>query len=106
MKKSWIAIPIVGVAVAVAAILFPYVQPSEEPRDDLSLKQPASEQAGGIGSPDASKTSDRPFVTTWKTTSPSESITIPVGNATGAYTVDWGDGSMSANVTGDQAHAY
>ena len=51
-------------------------------------------------------TGDRPFVTTWKTTSPSESITIPVGNATGAYTVDWGDGSMSANVTGDQAHAY
>jgi len=29
-----------------------------------------------------------------------------VGNATGAYTVDWGDGSISANVTGDQSHAY
>ena len=30
MKKSWIAIPIVGVAVAVAAILFPYVQDGED----------------------------------------------------------------------------
>ena len=83
-----------------------FMLPSEEPRDDLSSKQAASEKAGGIGSPDASKTGGRPFVTTWKTTSPSESITIPVGNAAGAYTVDWGDGSMSANVTGDQTHAY
>ena len=52
------------------------------------------------------KTDDQSFVTTWQTASPNEPITIPVGNATGAYTVDWGDGSMSANVTGDQSHAY
>ena len=47
-----------------------------------------------------------PFITTWRTASPNESITIPVGGAAGAYAVDWGDGSTSANVTGDQSHAY
>ena len=78
----------------------------EVPRDDLSAKQPgASEKAGGTGSPDASKTGDRPFVTTWRTASPNESITIPVGGSTGAYTVDWGDGTVTS-VTGDASHAY
>ena len=80
---------------------------SEVSRDDLSAKQPgASEKAGGTDSLDASKTGDRPFVTTWRTASPNESITIPVGSAAGAYAVDWGDGSTSASVTGDQSHAY
>ena len=46
------------------------------------------------------------FVTTWSTAVPGESITIPVGEYAGRYTVDWGDGSASANVTGNQAHAY
>ena len=83
-----------------------FVLLSEMPRDDLSAKQPgASEKAGGTGSPDASKTGDRPFVTTWRTASPNESITIPVGSSTGAYTVDWGDGTVTS-VTGDASHAY
>ena len=55
--------------------------------------------------PDASKTGDRPFVTTWRTASPNESITIPVGSSTGTYTVDWGDGTATS-VTGDASHAY
>ena len=46
------------------------------------------------------------FVTTWRTTTNGESITIPVGGATGTYTIDWGDGSTSADVTGDQTHTY
>ena len=46
------------------------------------------------------------FVTTWRTTANNESITIPVGGATGTYTIDWGDGAISADVTGDQTHAY
>ena len=46
------------------------------------------------------------FVTTWKTTETNESITIPVGEATGRYTVDWGDGTVSTNVRGNQLHAY
>ena len=83
-----------------------FVLLSEVPRDDLSAKQPgASERAGGTGSPDASKTGDRPFVTTWRTASPNESITIPVGSSTVAYTVDWGDGTATS-VTGDASHAY
>ena len=65
----------------------------------------ASEKAGGTGSPDASKAGDRPFVTTWRTASPNESITIPVGRSTGAYTVDWGDGAVTS-ATGDVSHAY
>ncbi len=46
------------------------------------------------------------FVTTWQTTFADESITIPVGGASGTYTVDWGDGNTSVNVTGDQTHTY
>ena len=83
-----------------------FVLLSEMPRDDLSAKQPgASEKAGETGSPDASKTGDRPFVTTWRTASPNESITIPVGGSTGAYTVDWGDGTVTS-ATGDASHVY
>ena len=29
-----------------------------------------------------------------------------MGGATGTYTIDWGDGSTSADVTGDQTHSY
>ena len=46
------------------------------------------------------------FVTTWRTVSPNESIIIPVGGAAGAYNIDWGDGTISFNVTGDQTHTY
>ena len=56
-------------------------------------------------------TSDTPpppsaFVTTWRTTADGESITIPVGGATGTYTVDWGNGAISTDITGDQTHSY
>ena len=47
------------------------------------------------------------FVTTWRTTTPGELIAIPTGgNTPNVYTIDWGDGTISANVTGDQAHEY
>ena len=45
------------------------------------------------------------FITAWKTTQPGEAVTIPVGSSTGAYTVDWGDGTVTS-VTGDASHAY
>ncbi len=45
------------------------------------------------------------FVTTWRTTTPNESITIPVGGAAGTYTVRWGDNTTST-ATGDQTHVY
>ena len=46
------------------------------------------------------------FITTWETTSPNESITIPVGGFSGSYTVNWGDDSTDANVSGDRVHLY
>ena len=46
-----------------------------------------------------------PFVTTWTTATANESIEIPVGGATGQYTVDWGDGNQET-VTGDALHQY
>ncbi len=49
--------------------------------------------------------SDDPFVTTWKTTYADETIAIPVGNATGNYTVHWGDGNATTHI-GDAIHTY
>ncbi|WP_353186178.1 BspA family leucine-rich repeat surface protein, partial [Parapedobacter lycopersici] len=50
----------------------------------------------------------RPFITTWQTTTANETITIPVNSdVTGYnYTVDWGDGNTSTNQTGDATHSY
>ncbi len=55
--------------------------------------------------------SSRPFITTWKTDnrgpSPSTQITIPTNpNLTYNYSVDWGDGTNSTNITGDITHTY
>ena len=48
------------------------------------------------------------FITTWKTTSANESITIPVNTSESGYdyTVNWGDGSTSQNQTGNASHTY
>ena len=46
------------------------------------------------------------FITVWKTTSAGESITIPVGNAGGSYTVDWGDDTAPTTHTSDATHMY
>ncbi|MCK0109847.1 BspA family leucine-rich repeat surface protein, partial [Flavobacteriaceae bacterium S0825] len=47
------------------------------------------------------------FITTWRTTSNNESITIPTnGSYTYNYHVDWGDGSTPTNETGDATHTY
>ena len=83
-----------------------FILPFEAPCGNHSVKQPRASEKTGVVSQDVLKIDGKAFVTTWQTTSPNESITIPVGNATGTYTVSWGDGSVSANVTGDQTHAY
>ncbi|MGB0521971.1 MAG: BspA family leucine-rich repeat surface protein [Flammeovirgaceae bacterium] len=50
---------------------------------------------------------DDAFETTWETTSNGESITIPTNSAyTYSYTVDWGDGTLETNFTGDATHTY
>ncbi|GAA3640681.1 hypothetical protein GCM10022397_27480 [Flavivirga jejuensis] len=50
-----------------------------------------------------------PFITTWKTTSDNESITIYINpNITTGYDyqINWGDGSTESNLTGDATHKY
>ena len=70
--------------------------------DDPDMVDDKEEPAGEDAVVDYDK--DR-FVTTWKTKFPGDSIRIPVGDATGTYTVDWGDGSVTAQ-SGDALHVY
>ena len=46
------------------------------------------------------------FITTWQTTTPNESITIPTTGGGYNYDVDWGDGNITTNNTGDATHNY
>ncbi len=50
----------------------------------------------------------RPFITTWFTTTNNERITIPTSNLGEVYnyTVDWGDGTIDSGLTGDATHTY
>jgi surface protein len=52
--------------------------------------------------------STRPFITTWETTTPNETITIPTRPFFGVYdyTIDWGDGTVNTNVAGDITHSF
>ena len=56
--------------------------------------------------PSEAQVSADSFVTTWRTTTPGELITIPTDGTRGTYTVDWGDGTISDGVSGDQDHMY
>src|SRR5690625_2932065 len=47
-----------------------------------------------------------PFITTWKVTSGSQTITIPTSGTGYNYTVDFGDGTVQNNVTGNATHYY
>lgn len=54
---------------------------------------------------------DCPFITTWKTDNPGGSndnqITIPTfPGEIYDYSIDWGDGNLDTNVTGDITHTY
>ncbi len=46
------------------------------------------------------------FITTWRTTTANESITIPTRGGGYNYTVHWGDGSSESGQTGDATHTY
>lgn len=46
------------------------------------------------------------FVTTWQTTVPNETITIPTTGSGYNYVVDWGDGTVEPNRTGNAIHGY
>ena len=48
-----------------------------------------------------------PFITTWRTNSANQTITIPVGGSTARYSIDWGDNSPAGtDITGDSTHTY
>ncbi len=46
------------------------------------------------------------FITTWQTTTTNESITIPTNGSGYNYIVDWGDGTVETEITGDATHQY
>ena len=46
------------------------------------------------------------FITTWRTTTASESITIPTFGDGYNYTVNWGDGNTTTGHTGNATHSY
>lgn len=46
------------------------------------------------------------FITTWQTTTPNESITIPTRGGGYNYSVNWGDGNTLSGYTGDATHTY
>ncbi len=48
----------------------------------------------------------RPFITTWRTTSANESITIPTTGTGYNYSIDWGDGTTESGLTGNASHSY
>ena len=46
------------------------------------------------------------FITTWRTTTANQSITIPTIGSGYNYDIDWGDGTIEFGVTGNTTHAY
>ncbi|WP_051010709.1 BspA family leucine-rich repeat surface protein [Salinibacter ruber] len=66
---------------------------------------------GTASSPAPTQAQDAPFITTWETTSPSESITIPTNGSDVTdydFEIDWGDGTTET-ITGDDpdpSHTY
>ncbi|MEX0275820.1 MAG: BspA family leucine-rich repeat surface protein, partial [Flavobacteriaceae bacterium] len=86
----------------------------------LNIDFDAGNAVGGVRHPvinaieilgDITEPEPRPFVTTWKTDNPGTSrdnqITIPTyPDEAYDYTIDWGDGTLSENVTGDITHTY
>lgn len=46
------------------------------------------------------------FVTTWKVTASNDSITIPTYGSGYNYDVEWGDGTIETDFTGDATHVY
>src|SRR5690625_826555 len=47
-----------------------------------------------------------PFITTWEVTAGSLDITVPTQGTGYNYTIDFGDGTIQNNVTGDATHTY
>ncbi len=46
------------------------------------------------------------FITTWRTTTANQSITIPTTGSGYNYDIDWGDGTIEFGYTGNASHMY
>ncbi|MGB0524502.1 MAG: BspA family leucine-rich repeat surface protein [Flammeovirgaceae bacterium] len=46
------------------------------------------------------------FITTWRTTTASELITVPTTGTGYHYDIDWGDGTIETGLTGSASHTY
>ena len=46
------------------------------------------------------------FITTWQTTSASETVQLPTGTGTYSYNIDWGDGTVESLAVGNPSHTY
>lgn len=46
------------------------------------------------------------FITTWRTTTANQSITIPTTGSGYNYDIDWGDGTIEFGATGNATHTY
>lgn len=46
------------------------------------------------------------FITTWQTTSASETILLPTGSGSYNYTINWGDGTVESLTAGSPSHVY
>ena len=69
---------------------------------DLAMDISFNAVGGGGGSCTVAES----FITTWKTTAPGETITIPTfPTESYSYTVDWGDSSSTVHI-GDATHMY
>ena len=51
---------------------------------------------------------DSSFITTWETSTSNETVvvTVPAPQFIFDYTIDWGDGTIETNITGDATHSY
>ena len=106
---TWSAMPDLGITFANASLpTTTFTAPSVDADATYTLTLTASD-----GTDDGDDTinvtvkeTSGAFITTWRTTTANESITIPVHTATGRYDVIWGDGTISENVRGDKTHPY
>ena len=97
---SWSAMP-AGITFADASSASTtFTAPDVTADTTFTLKLTAGDGTGhGTDTIDVTvKDTSGAFITTWRTDTAGESITIPVHTATGAYDVIWGDGAASASM--------
>ena len=103
---SWSAPPGSGITFADgSSASTTFTAPAVDADATFTLTLTASDGANS-GSDDVDvtvKDTGSAFITTWKTTSPGEEITIP---GTGTYDVAWGDGQFSGGASDDAPHTY